>query len=96
MSCCLFTLPLPCVPLPGVVPDPVLYVRSQANFDVVRSGSRVLAGGIGDGTAVSLVPSSPPLSPLPPSPIFRPVLHAQESRVVTVGYGAGRRGCKTR
>ena len=85
-------------PACDVLWEPVLVRRrrGRANSVMVGSGSRVLAGGIGDGTAVSLVPSSPPLPPPPPEPVLRPVLHARESSVVTVGRGAGRRGRRTR
>ena len=72
-------------------PVPVRRLRGRAKSVVAESRLRVLAGG--SATAVSL---SPPLPPLPPKPVVRPVPHARESTVVTVGHGAARRGRRPR
>ena len=65
--------------------------RRRANFVVAGSGSRVL-----DGRVDSALSSSPPLPPLSPKPVLRPVLHARDLSAVTVGRGAGRRGRRPR
>ena len=70
--------------------EPVPARRHRANFVAAGLRSRDLVGG--SSTALS---SSPPLPPLVPKPALRPVLHARDSGAVTVGRGAGRRGCRT-
>ena len=71
--------------------EPVPARRRRANIFAAGLGSRDLVGG--SSTAVS---SFPPLTPLPPKQVLRPVLHARNSGSVTVGHGAGRRGRRTR
>ena len=71
--------------------EPVPARRRRAKVVEAGLGSRDLVGG--SSTAVS---SSPPLPPIPPKPVLRPVLHAWDSSAVTVSRGAGRRGRRTR